>query len=304
MPTVADSPAESILVGVSCITTSFCIAVGYAYFSGGSTYTSLIEQWNGTAWSVVQGTVAPTSDNYLEGVSCTSTTFCMAGGGVGNSSMLPTSNSGTARRGRQRPSILPPEPPARISTRFPVRLPQSCMAVGTENVGHSTPFAEQWNGSAWAATSVPAVSLAGIRTRRACRAQDHLSAPPSAGNADVNVVNTWNGSSWALARSPRRREEAASSESAASAQRRARRWATAVRQGSAPQALTWDGQTWTEATTPAGPPSSTATEYNAVDCVTDWACVAAGGSTVSSNNFLPVEVDGSHRAQRLPLRGL
>src|SRR5580700_2783237 len=58
MPTVANTD-EPVLVDVSCVTTSFCIAVGYAYYSGGSTYTSLIEQWNGTAWSVVQGTVAP-----------------------------------------------------------------------------------------------------------------------------------------------------------------------------------------------------------------------------------------------------
>ena len=53
MPTVADT-SDPVLSDVSCVTTSFCIAVGYAYYSGGSTYTSLIEQWNGTAWTVVQ----------------------------------------------------------------------------------------------------------------------------------------------------------------------------------------------------------------------------------------------------------
>ncbi len=81
MPTVANT-SEPVLADLSCVTTSFCVAVGYAYYSGGSTYTSLIEQWNGTAWSVVQGTVAPTSNNYLEGVSCLSVSFCMAVAGT------------------------------------------------------------------------------------------------------------------------------------------------------------------------------------------------------------------------------
>ncbi len=55
-----------------------------------------------------------------------------------------------------------------------------------------------------------------------------------------------------------------------------------------PQALTFDGQTWTEATTTPNPPSSTGSYYAAVDCLTDWACIAVGSVQMAST-FLPLE---------------
>jgi hypothetical protein len=62
---------------VSCVSASSCTAAG----SSGSD--TLIESWDGTAWSVVtspDGPVAPASDNELLGVSCLAAS-CTAGGG-------------------------------------------------------------------------------------------------------------------------------------------------------------------------------------------------------------------------------
>ncbi len=109
------------------------------------------------------------------------------------------------------------------------------------------------------------------------------------GNANVNVVQIWNGSAWAVASVPTPTGGGnllgVSCFSATSC--------TAVGDAGAslntPQALTFDGQTWTESTVPTGPPSSTADYYVADDCLTDWACVAVGLAKTSSTTALPLE---------------
>ncbi len=77
LPTVTGATSTT-LVGVSCVTTSFCVAVGHATGVG-----VLIEQWNGSTWTVATTSLGQATD--LLGVSCTSATFCQA---VGNASGL------------------------------------------------------------------------------------------------------------------------------------------------------------------------------------------------------------------------
>ena len=56
------------------------------------------------------------------------------------------------------------------------------------------------------------------------------------------------------------------------------------------QALTWDGQTWTEVATPTRPTGTAGSEFFGVDCLTDWACVAAGGAIILGGpTFVPFE---------------
>ncbi len=67
------------LNGVSCISTSFCMATYRA--GNGSNDQTLIERWNGTSWSIVSSPdTSTTEDNDLFGMSCVSTSFCMATG--------------------------------------------------------------------------------------------------------------------------------------------------------------------------------------------------------------------------------
>jgi hypothetical protein len=75
-------PTASAFSGVSCTTTTTCIAVG----QGNGT---LAEQLNGTTWTI-QPTPNPSTatTSYLASVSCTNSTACTA---VGNY----TNNSGT-----------------------------------------------------------------------------------------------------------------------------------------------------------------------------------------------------------------
>src|SRR5439155_10824777 len=76
------------LSGVTCTSASDCWAVGeYGgnYYNGTPNQT-LIEQWDGTQWSIVTSPNYPTRTgesyygNYLEGVTCTSPSQCWAVG--------------------------------------------------------------------------------------------------------------------------------------------------------------------------------------------------------------------------------
>jgi len=75
------STVDNVLNNVTCTNPSFCMAVGYD--DTGSSPPSLIEIWNGRAWSIVSGpnTSVPNSDeNVLYGVSCTDPSNCVAAG--------------------------------------------------------------------------------------------------------------------------------------------------------------------------------------------------------------------------------
>ena len=74
------SPAEgNALNGVTCVSASDCWAVGNHY--NGSAYLTLIEHWDGTAWTIVASpNTEGTANNNLYGVACTSTSDCWAVG--------------------------------------------------------------------------------------------------------------------------------------------------------------------------------------------------------------------------------
>jgi hypothetical protein len=71
---------RSTLNAISCTSASFCVAVGSAE-SEFTSRTTLVETWNGTSWSV-QTSPNPRGaiGSELSGVSCTSTTACVAVG--------------------------------------------------------------------------------------------------------------------------------------------------------------------------------------------------------------------------------
>ncbi len=70
------------LTGVSCIGSAWCTAVGQGFVTG-TGYQSLVEQWNGSAWSIVPSPNVSTVNNFLQGVDCFSMTSCSAVGYAG-----------------------------------------------------------------------------------------------------------------------------------------------------------------------------------------------------------------------------
>jgi len=67
------------LTAVTCTSASQCWAVGYYQDTQGF-YQTLIEQWNGSAWSIVTSPNASTNDNFLNSVACVAGSQCWAVG--------------------------------------------------------------------------------------------------------------------------------------------------------------------------------------------------------------------------------
>jgi hypothetical protein len=68
------------LAGVSCVSSTFCVAVGYSRNSKTNVQQSLVDVWNGTSWTSSNPAATITTGNFLTGVSCLSTTLCQAVG--------------------------------------------------------------------------------------------------------------------------------------------------------------------------------------------------------------------------------
>jgi hypothetical protein len=63
------------VLAMTCTSANFCMADGY--YQGASGDVGYIEEWNGSVWSVLQ---SPSTAELLTGISCVSSTFCMASG--------------------------------------------------------------------------------------------------------------------------------------------------------------------------------------------------------------------------------
>lgn len=72
---------RNILLGVSCTSSSACTAVGGDFPSGGGPQETLVERWNGSAWSIQTSQNPSGSEaSVLHGISCVSATVCTATG--------------------------------------------------------------------------------------------------------------------------------------------------------------------------------------------------------------------------------
>ncbi len=76
--TDSSSSQNNYLKSTSCVSSSFCMAVGY--YNNGTSDQTYSEYWNGSIWQQVLPQNPGTGNNELEAVSCVSTSFCMAAG--------------------------------------------------------------------------------------------------------------------------------------------------------------------------------------------------------------------------------
>jgi hypothetical protein len=156
---------QSALLAVSCPSTMFCIAVGNYYTNAPlNAQHPLLEQWNGTAWSVV---AAPEANSHLVGVDCYSSTVCVAVGlddGVGPFAERLASGKWKVES--------PPKPVGFEGVTgvevglLGVSCPSStgCVAVGqygTSGSSATRTLAESWNGTSWSLESTPNETEAG-----------------------------------------------------------------------------------------------------------------------------------------------
>ena len=191
------SAGSNQLLGVSCLSSSDCTAVGS--YSNGTVSQTLVERWDGTAWTVVPSPdVSTTLADLLVGVACTSPSDCTAVGknfpsaGSGNSQPLIEHWDGTAWT-----IASSPTPPASDDWLNGVACVSSsdCTAVGGNL---NTTLIEHWDGTAWsiAATSNLTLPAPG----NALNSVTCTSATDCTAVGPVSIVH-WNGTAWTLASS-------------------------------------------------------------------------------------------------------
>ena len=283
---MSNSPpaGSSELAAVSCSSTTSCVAVG-----GAGTGT-LVEQWNGTAWSVVDSPDATgATSTYLMGVSCTGATFCKAVGQAyfGSSTYTPVALS---FNGTTWTLDAPPNPTGggflnAVSCTASIAS-TTCMAVGTSG-GGDLGLTELWNGSAW--TVVPNPNPTGQTSVElnavSCIGPSWcMAAGEGFGSTTYQTLfEVWNGAAWTIVASPNAGSDSnhlqgidcfsATSCSAVGY--------TSPSAGDSTESLVWNGVTWALATTP-DQQGATDTRLDAVSCITDWQCVAAGTGTTGT----------------------
>jgi IPT/TIG domain/Regulator of chromosome condensation (RCC1) repeat len=198
------------LRAVSCVSANFCVAVGTWHEKGPSPDSTgpraLMDVWNGTAWSEHAGIKGgPDSDrNTLNGVSCVSSSFCLA---VGNSGNGPRSTLVARWNGETWTDV-----PSHVG--FPTQLtsvscvsPAFCMAVGSAAlVDNETnfkplgePLAEDWNGTEVSAVPIPrpAAGALDVLNGVSCvNAKDCVAV----GAAEGPLIEDWSGSTWSIAK--------------------------------------------------------------------------------------------------------
>lgn len=155
---------ETKLGGVSCVSTTFCVAVGWDAFLH-SDFHTLVESWNGEEWSVVpspdvSGPNGARTFTELKDVSCVSANRCVAVGQVGFSTLVESWD------GKEWSILESPNPEGSKESKLNgvscVRW-GSCAAVGTYNTasGHQA-LVETSKGTKW--SLVPSANGAGAES--------------------------------------------------------------------------------------------------------------------------------------------
>jgi hypothetical protein len=142
-PQPADFYAAS-LNAVSCTSSTACVAVGAVRGVDSHNVATLVESWDGTAWSIATSPNGADIVSTLDGVSCTSPTSCTAVGSGGRTGTLIESWNGSTW------SVVPS--PKRGNPLYDFLSgvscvdPTNCTAVGQSGDNYSETLVESWNG--------------------------------------------------------------------------------------------------------------------------------------------------------------
>jgi hypothetical protein len=274
------------LQSVACVGVSWCVAVGVMTPFRGGRATTLVEAFDGQHWHVAATPDVAQLSNWLDAVSCTVKTNCMAVGYTTDSQQ------------RDRPLALhlnatgwhivaPPVPasPVYSSLYYGVACaPGSamCMAVGQAEApihDGDRPLATRWDGQHWHATTAAAIAdssdyFNGVACPSALVCEAVGVASRKGGGAAPAVIERWNGTSWATeSHPPAGRLWSVSCPSTTTCTAAGSSDASTVAE--APEILDRRAGTWSTAALPTV--TTTAASYlTSVSCPSPTACVAAG----------------------------
>jgi hypothetical protein len=311
LTTLATGPATALattfastLTGVSCPSTTDCMAVGWSEAENqSSVYYTLGEVWNGTSWTIIH---TPSPSNLgggaqLNAVSCVSSTDCMA---VGETQIFQAKTGRTvphplaeAWNGTKWALVATPSLGKSGAMLNGVSCtagtgggPAQCMAVGSEG-GPDNPtqftLAESWNGTAWKFVSTPAPLTPGGTALNAlsctsaaeCMAVGYYGYNNGTGTS-VSLAEHWNGKIWIREVTPTPDSSATfsgvSCPAATDCEAVGTDAQTSPKLGAGTFAALWNGQGWKTQPSPNPSPAAGGAELTGVSCTAVATCMAAG----------------------------
>jgi hypothetical protein len=272
--------AWSELDGVTCTSGSACVAVGYREADG--TDLTLIERWNGAAWSIQPSPNPPgPRGSFLSAVSCPTASFCTAVGfsadslGAGTLAEQWDGNVWTIESTPSPGELAELTGVSCLSATF-------CTAVGyhtTSDFGDVT-LVEHWDGTSWRRQAVPNPGQGGRLSGVACSSVWACVAVGEftnrAGERTI-LIERWNGTSWT--RDPVPIPSGARGGALAGVGCTFTSACTAVGYSYGAKQTTlverWNGTTWSIQPSP-NPSGAETSQLAAVTCASVTACTAVG----------------------------
>ncbi len=291
-----------------------CIAVGY-YAERVGAADSLVESWDGTAWSVMPSANPGDDNNILYGVSCINATQCVAVGAHGGSHSGKLKTLIESWDGTSWSAVRSPNPAGFSRQLLAVSCagPTDCMAVGSyhiRDIPQDLNLAESWNGSTWSIVPTPnpgtlTNSLYGVScvTASNCTAVGSYS---SVNGESLTLVETWNGAAWSVASSPnpstvQNLQAVSCANSTSCVAVGDYNYGSESNGGTLVE--TWNGVAWSVTPSP-NPSTNTANYFNGVSCTLSTDCVAVGysaGAFVESWNGSAWSVTPNPRPRNLSM---
>jgi hypothetical protein len=291
----ADAPAaqESVLSGISCVSSTACWAVGNSY--NGANRQTLAERWDGTAWTtaITPNAVGPL-DSYLVRVDCTSPTACWA---VGHSNDTTTVDQrfiarwdGTLWTPTTLPDPLATE--ASALTGITCQSSSDCWAVGSLTSGTALALLTHWDGAAWNTVAGPRVGSPeddhGYLQDVTCVTVADCWAVGFyfSGQVARTLTSHWDGSTWTIVESPNSAPDRNNYLAGVTCTSATSCWAvgrstTTIDTERQPLALRWDGDSWSVVSTSLTDTSAARSDaLEAVSCVSASECMAVGHANV------------------------
>ncbi|HZU81200.1 MAG TPA: hypothetical protein VE991_14880 [Acidimicrobiales bacterium] len=181
------------LSGVSCVSATFCVAVGWTTMAN-APQEFLAEEWNGTSWTGMTPADSSAGIN-LWSVSCTSSSFCMAVGDDGTQTYAAAWNGATWST-VPAVSLNPPRLYSNVLSAVSCASPSRCVAIGFEHnfQDGGQPLVEQWDGTAWTLDSTFPLTKYSVLQAVSCPSVTFCMITGVA--APSIPAWTWNGSTW------------------------------------------------------------------------------------------------------------
>lgn len=284
------------LSGVSCVSATFCEAVGYKLEnSSGTRAKSIADSWNGTS---VRTQNDPAGEALA--VSCVSTTFCMEVGDSPDAHGYSHANSARWNGTRWRTVTVPSLPYDSLEA-VSCWSHKGCFAVGARMrtaTSYARPLVVRWNGKTWRVHKAPGASrwlnhLAGVScaSGSACVAvgQTFLDAQ---GRDSKTLAEVWNGTRWRIVKTPTLRKSYQPDLMAVSCI--GAKNCVAVGGGSAEHSLIlhWTGSGFVRETPAAPQGHDLPPVLSGVSCTTPTFCMATG--LLPFSGLRAEQWDGSH----------